>query len=501
MWRVAVSARGDYVVAALGDGTVRWYRADDLSETLALFVHGNLRDWVLWRPDGYYASSERGDNYVGWHLNRGKDSAPDYFRAVQFERLFYRPDLLRTTLESAPRDDGTGAAVDRELLARIAPPRVRVLHMDPGARGSVRVAFDAERIGAAMKSATVYLNGVPLSTYAERTLSDKERSRFVRVIDVVPEQSDNVLRIEVDTGVSMGLQEIYLPGPATAVSSKVPGDLYVVAIGVGRLANASRNRFPALPFATRDADELVAFLRSQAAVAYRNVYVTVLAQDELPTRRNIERALRQFRSAQRDDTSVLFVSAHGVSDARGNYYMLPRDARPQEVRAVIEGKDVSGATPSLVGWRTLFESLHNAAGKRLLVVDTCHAKDAAGTFDARSLKKRSASSHFPLLLSSDSKELSQDYPKARHGLFTYALLRGLRGEADSNQDGAVSLSELTMYVPQLVSTLQDKRLGVQTPQFVVPDTLRGMQLSRVPGTELRSFEVAGMLRRHEEPHR
>ena len=79
---------------------------------------------------------------------------------------------------------------------------------------------------------------------------------------------------------------------------------------------------------------------------------------------------------------------------------------------MIEGKDVSGATPSLVGWRTLFESLHNAAGKRLLVVDTCHAKDAAGTFDARSLKKRSASSHFPLLLSSDSKELSQDYPKA-----------------------------------------------------------------------------------------
>jgi len=58
-----------------------------------------------------------------------------------------------------------------------------------------------------------------------------------------------------------------------------------------------------------------------------------------------------------------------------------------------------------------------------------------------------------------------------------------------------------MYVPQLVSTLQDKRLGVQTPQFVVPDTLRGMQLSRVPGTELRSFEVAGLLRRHEEPHR
>ena len=105
--------------------------------------------------------------------------------------------------------------------------------------------------------------------------------------------------------------------------------------------------------------------------------------------------------------------------------------------------NVSGSSTSLVGWRTLFDSLNNAAGKRLLVVDTCHARGAAGTFDARSLKKRSASSHFPLLLSSDSKELSQDYPKARHGLFTYALLRGLRGEADATQDGVVSLAELT----------------------------------------------------------
>jgi len=170
----------------------------------------------------------------------------------------------------------------------------------------------------------------------------------------------------------------------------------------------------------------------------------------------------------------------------------------QEVQAVVSGKNVSGTSASLVGWRTLFDSLNNAAGKRLLVVDTCHARGAAGTFDARSLKKRSASSHFPLLLSSDSKELSQDYPKARHGLFTYALLRGLRGEADANQDGVVSLAELTAFVPQLVTTLQDKRLGVQTPQFVVPEALRGMQLARVPGTETRSFDVAGVVRRSQE---
>jgi hypothetical protein len=36
----------------------------------------------------------------------------------------------------------------------------------------------------------------------------------------------------------------------------------------------------------------------------------------------------------------------------------------------------------------------------------------------------------------------------RHGLFTYYLLRGLRGEADTNRDNDVTLDELTGYVRQ-----------------------------------------------------
>ena len=483
VWSITVSARGDYLVAALGDGTLRWYRARDLRETLALFIHANLHDWVIWRPDGYYASSERGDNYVGWHLNRGKDAAPDYFRAVQFERLFYRPDLLRSTLDGRVRTQPRSVGMDRVLLARIAPPRVRILRVDSNDPASIRVVFEAERTGADMQSTTVYLNGIPLTAYAERSLADDERGSFARSVDILPQQPDNVLRIEVDTGVSIGIHEVYIPGPSTAYTEEPPGDLYVVAIGVTRIEKGARKRFPDLPFAARDAEELATLLRSQTALAYRNVYVTVLAEQAAPTRTNIVKALSQFQSAGRNDTSLLFISSHGISDARGNYYMLPRDARPQEVDAVVNGKDLSGDAPSLIGWRTLFESLRNAAGRRVLVVDTCHAKQAAGTFDARSLKKRSASSHFPLLLSSNSKELAQDYPKARHGLFTYALLRGLRGEADRDRDHSVSLAETVQYVPQLVTELRDRRLGMQTPQFVVPESLASMQLVRLPATD------------------
>ncbi len=69
-WGVNISADGRLAVAAFGDGTVRWYRYADGQELLALFVHKETREWVLWSPDGYYDASPGGDRLIGWHLNR-----------------------------------------------------------------------------------------------------------------------------------------------------------------------------------------------------------------------------------------------------------------------------------------------------------------------------------------------------------------------------------------------------------------------------------------------
>ena len=53
-WAVNISADGRFVVAALGDGTLRWYDARDGKERLALFVHPDAKRWVLFTPEGFY---------------------------------------------------------------------------------------------------------------------------------------------------------------------------------------------------------------------------------------------------------------------------------------------------------------------------------------------------------------------------------------------------------------------------------------------------------------
>ena len=57
VWSVTVSGDGRLVVAALGDGTIRWYDRETGAERLALFPHADGERWVAWTPEGFYTAS------------------------------------------------------------------------------------------------------------------------------------------------------------------------------------------------------------------------------------------------------------------------------------------------------------------------------------------------------------------------------------------------------------------------------------------------------------
>ena len=73
-----ISGNGKLVAAAYGDGTIRWHRLSDGEELLALFVHAKDRRTIAWTPKGYYAASPGAEDFIGWHVNRGFDTAPDF---------------------------------------------------------------------------------------------------------------------------------------------------------------------------------------------------------------------------------------------------------------------------------------------------------------------------------------------------------------------------------------------------------------------------------------
>jgi hypothetical protein len=99
-------------------------------------------------------------------------------------------------------------------------------------------------------------------------------------------------------------------------------DAYIHAVGVSAYEDPA---ISSLKYSGRDAQGVVAAFKAQEGKRYGRV--NALAEGGLaPTAENIRNSLAFLEKAGPKDTIVLFISGHGVSDERGRFYFLPKDA-------------------------------------------------------------------------------------------------------------------------------------------------------------------------------
>lgn len=114
VWGVVAAPDGRVAVAALGDGTLRWFALtgpQPLQELAAFFPHRDGKRWVIWTPEAFFAHSESGgEALVGFHLNDPQKKGLQWIEFKQVYRVFQAPELVQAKLTR------TGA---QEIAARI----------------------------------------------------------------------------------------------------------------------------------------------------------------------------------------------------------------------------------------------------------------------------------------------------------------------------------------------------------------------------------------------
>ena len=109
VWGVNITGDGRLVVAAYGDGTIRWHRMDDGRELLALFVLADKKNWVAWTPEGFYGATAGAFGVLQWQENHGFDAAADTVPVHAIPRL-RRPDALALVLQELETARALGIA-------------------------------------------------------------------------------------------------------------------------------------------------------------------------------------------------------------------------------------------------------------------------------------------------------------------------------------------------------------------------------------------------------
>jgi DNA-binding beta-propeller fold protein YncE len=139
VWAVNATRDERVVVTADGDGAIRWHRADDGRELLALQVLPNGKepakwDWVLWTPEGFYEAMPGAEDVLKWVVNHGPDKAATTLPVSAIAKLHRRNALphVLDQLETAHAlgvDDISQARCDVQTVTGSAKPPGGVLHV------------------------------------------------------------------------------------------------------------------------------------------------------------------------------------------------------------------------------------------------------------------------------------------------------------------------------------------------------------------------------------
>ncbi len=134
VWSVNIVKDGKLALAALGDGTIRWYRISDGQEILAFYPHSDQKRWILWTPSGYYDASPDAEDLIGWHVNNTADNAADFFPNHLFRAQFYRPDVIDRVLQTGDEmsalklsNEKAGRKDQYLAISQILPPVIEIL--------------------------------------------------------------------------------------------------------------------------------------------------------------------------------------------------------------------------------------------------------------------------------------------------------------------------------------------------------------------------------------
>ncbi|MBI4402351.1 MAG: hypothetical protein HY581_12060 [Nitrospirae bacterium] len=239
--------------------------------------------------------------------------------------------------------------------------------------------------------------------------------------------------------------------PAASAGFQRP-ETHLVAIGIGAYRD---QRPPARKYAARDAELVAAYFQALGGIPAANVRVL---QDRKALRPDIEEALQDWLPPRvtADSVVIVYFAGQAMVAPSGETYLVPYEGGTSASR-FYPLKELQAALTTLKTRHTLliFDGSVSRLGRDTRSKSKAPQWDAGGRDIVR-------------LISTTGLQSGLEPEKLRHGLFTYYLLRGLKGEADSNRDGEVTLGELATFLGQAVPSAAKSEFNQEQRPLVSP---------------------------------
>lgn len=457
-WNVNIAKNGRVAVAALSDGTIRWYRLEDGQELAAFYPHPNRQQWVVWTPRGYYDAEGGAEESLGWHVNHTGVKAADFYDASHFFEQFYNSDLIARVFKTWEPDtvalQHLGQKDHINLAAGFKPlPTVTMTapSIAESNRDEINVTIKVEDQGGGIGEVRLYHNEklIEATTRGIAVVTDPTAGKAATVTyHVRLVAGDNRLR-------AVALSADRFEGKPAELHIQYNGAekqpmLHLVVVGINQYRNPDLN----LNFAEPDASAILKFFSPLSSKLFRSVKVTQVMNGSA-TKAAVISKLQSLKDTAPEDVTIIYLAGHGIS-AGSHWYFLPHDVLYPEQEEELRDKGISS--------QELLELLRLIqAQKVLLILDACKSGLALQSLSVRGAEERSALARLAhatgihLMAASSKDQFASEVKELGHGVFTYTLLQGLNGAADGgSKDGFVTVLELQAFLQEQLPKLSEK---------------------------------------------
>lgn len=249
-----------------------------------------------------------------------------------------------------------------------------------------------------------------------------------------------------------------------------------LVIGIENYAN-----LPSVDYAKKDALIIKEYFIRILGVPEENI---IFLLDNKATKSTIKGYIKNYipMNVEEDTTLYVYFAGHGLpykkkeEEGEPKPYLVPYDSDVKTIdetgyklESFYEDIDALNIKRSFVFIDACFSGIAARSGKTLV----------AGARPIIIEKPPAISDKVISLSASSGGQMSNSYPQKGHGLFSYFLLRGLRGEADANENGSIDMEELYNYVKDNVKRISRRKGMEQIPQILPSiDMVKDIEIGR-----------------------
>ena len=288
---------------------------------------------------------------------------------------------------------------------------------------------------------TFYVNGeeVPETEITSKGVrpASKEGTEVLLPVPRDPEKKCNIsVKVTTQNGLekSDGISLFY-------VGESVKPTLHLFAVGISHYDSEDMMD---LSFAAKDAQDFVDAIKQSGMVdMYDQLKCQHIPQEEATQERIKDELIELRNDVAQGDVVILYFSGHGIKDGEDAYFMS-KDAPANKPHKGVEFDFIRKQCRFMANDRKC---------KVIIFLDACHSGTMFGMKGDNDL--RAIEPSITGFYSSTQSETSAETKKAENGVFTRALIDGIKGKA-MKEDGTITITSLWEYINEYVKKETNK---------------------------------------------